>query len=63
MAAMTDLQIPREKLNIHGGGCALGHPTGATGKNYVTLVSALKQYGLKRDCGVVWRGRGDRNGD
>lgn len=55
MAAMKDLNIPREKINIHGGGCALGHPIGATGARIiVTLIAALKkhrlQYGIASLC-------------
>lgn len=54
LAAMQDLKIPREKLNIHGGGCALGHPLGATGARIlVTLVSALRHYGLKRGIAAL----------
>jgi len=49
LAAMQDLKIPHEKLNIHGGGCALGHPIGASGTRIlVTLIAALKKQGLKR---------------
>ncbi len=60
MAAMSDLQIPREKLNIHGGGCALGHPIGATGARIiVTLVAALKHYNLKRGIAALCIGGGE----
>lgn len=60
MAAMSDLQIPREKLNIHGGGCALGHPIGATGARIiVTLVAALQRYGLKRGIAALCIGGGE----
>jgi acetyl-CoA C-acetyltransferase len=52
MAAMHDLHIPHEKLNIHGGGCALGHPIGATGARIlVTLIAALQRNHLK--CGIA----------
>lgn len=55
LAAMSDLDIPREKINIHGGGCALGHPIGATGARIiVSLVSALQinkmKYGIAALC-------------
>jgi acetyl-CoA C-acetyltransferase len=41
---MTKLEIPHEKLNVHGGACALGHPIGASGARIlVTLLSALRQ--------------------
>lgn len=60
LAAMHDLQIPREKLNIHGGGCALGHPIGATGARIiVTLISALQQYHLKRGIAALCIGGGE----
>jgi len=49
MAAMHDLKLPHEKVNVHGGACALGHPIGASGARIlVTLVSALQQYGKQR---------------
>ena len=48
MAAMRDLDIPHDKINVHGGACALGHPVGASGaRSIVTLMSALEKYGLK----------------
>jgi acetyl-CoA C-acetyltransferase len=46
MAAMKDIGIPHEKVNVHGGACALGHPIGATGARILTtLVHALKRHG------------------
>lgn len=60
MAAMKDLNIPREKVNIHGGGCALGHPIGATGARIiVTLISALKKHKLKRGIASLCIGGGE----
>lgn len=60
MAAMRDLSIPHEKLNVHGGGVALGHPIGATGARIiVTLVSALKERGLKRGIAALCIGGGE----
>lgn len=60
MAAMRDLNIPHEKLNIHGGGCALGHPIGATGTRIiVTLIAALKKLGLKRGVASLCIGGGE----
>lgn len=60
MAAMQALKIPHEKLNIHGGGCALGHPIGATGARIVvTLISALKQKNLKRGIASLCIGGGE----
>ena len=46
MAAMRDLGLPHEKVNVHGGACALGHPIGASGARIlVTLLGALKKRG------------------
>lgn len=60
MAAMQELKIPHEKLNIHGGGCALGHPIGATGARIlVTLISALKAKGMKRGVAALCIGGGE----
>lgn len=60
MAAMRDLNIPHNKLNIHGGGCALGHPIGATGARIiVTLVAALQKYNLKRGIAALCIGGGE----
>ncbi len=60
LIAMHDLSIPHDKLNIHGGACALGHPIGASGARIlVTLVNALKQRGLKRGIAGVCIGGGE----
>lgn len=60
MAAQHKLKIPHEKLNIHGGGCALGHPIGATGARImVTLLYALRQQGLKRGIAALCIGGGE----
>ena len=60
LAAMRDLHIPREKLNVHGGGCALGHPIGASGARIlVTLIAALKEYGLRRGVASLCIGGGE----
>lgn len=60
LAAMKDLSIPHERLNIHGGGCALGHPIGATGARIiVTLISALRHYQLKRGIAALCIGGGE----
>ena len=60
MAAMHDLQIPHEKLNIHGGACALGHPVGASGaRNIVTLLHALERNGLRRGIAALCIGGGE----
>jgi acetyl-CoA C-acetyltransferase len=60
MAAMRDLDIPHDKLNVHGGACALGHPIGASGARVlVTLLSALRQYDLKRGVASLCIGGGE----
>jgi acetyl-CoA C-acetyltransferase len=52
MAAMRDLGLPHEKVNVHGGACALGHPVGASGARIiVTLLHAMQKYG--KDKGVA----------
>ena len=60
MAAQKDLGIPREKLNINGGACALGHPIGATGARLiVTLLHALEARNLKRGVAALCIGGGE----
>ena len=60
MAAQRDLGISREKLNINGGACALGHPIGATGARLVvTLLHALEAHNLKRGVAALCIGGGE----
>jgi acetyl-CoA C-acetyltransferase len=60
MAAMTELNLPADKVNVHGGACALGHPIGASGARIVTtLIYALKQYGKKRGVASLCIGGGE----
>ncbi len=60
IAAIRDLRLPREKVNVHGGACALGHPIGASGARIlVTLLSALQRYGLKRGIAALCIGGGE----
>ncbi|QYF95307.1 acetyl-CoA C-acyltransferase [Massilia sp. PAMC28688] len=60
MAAMHDLGIAHEKVNIHGGACALGHPIGASGARIiVTLLGALKKTGGKRGVASLCIGGGE----
>lgn len=60
MAAMHDLDLPHDKVNIHGGACALGHPIGASGARIlVTLLAALKKYSLKRGIASLCIGGGE----
>ena len=60
LAAMTELELPHDKVNIHGGACALGHPIGASGARIlVTLLSALKTHGLKTGVASLCIGGGE----
>ena len=60
MAAIKDLGLDDEKVNIHGGACALGHPLGASGARIlVTLIAALKQNNLKRGIASLCIGGGE----
>ncbi|MBS0289991.1 MAG: acetyl-CoA C-acyltransferase [Proteobacteria bacterium] len=60
MAAMKELDIPHDKINVRGGACALGHPIGASGARIVTtLVYALLQSGLKRGIASLCIGGGE----
>jgi acetyl-CoA C-acetyltransferase len=60
MAAMQELVLPHEKVNVHGGACALGHPLGASGARImVTLLAALEKYGVKRGIAALCIGGGE----
>lgn len=60
MAAMHDLGISHDKMNVHGGACALGHPIGASGARIiVTLIGALKARGGKRGVASLCIGGGE----
>lgn len=60
MMPMIDLGIPHEKVNIHGGACALGHPIGSTGSRIIlTLIHALKRTGGKRGIASLCIGGGE----
>ncbi len=60
MAAMTDLSIPYDKLNVNGGACALGHPIGASGARIlVSLQAALLSQGLQRGVAALCIGGGE----
>ena len=60
MAAMHDLKLPHDKVNVHGGACALGHPIGASGARViVTLIGALKKHGKKRGVASLCIGGGE----
>lgn len=60
LVTMSKLEIPHDKVNVHGGACALGHPIGASGARIlVTLLSALRQKGLKRGVAAICIGGGE----
>ncbi|PVH27895.1 acetyl-CoA C-acyltransferase [Pararhodobacter oceanensis] len=60
MAFMHEMNIPREKMNVNGGACALGHPIGASGARIiVTLLHALENRGLKRGVAAICIGGGE----
>jgi acetyl-CoA C-acetyltransferase len=60
MAAIRDLGLPEDKVNVHGGACALGHPIGASGARVmVTLLAALDKYDLKRGIASLCIGGGE----
>jgi len=60
MAAMHDLGLPHEKVNVHGGACAMGHPIGASGARILTtLLYAMEKYGKKRGMAGLCIGGGE----
>lgn len=60
MLAMQKHNIPHEKMNVHGGACALGHPVGSSGSRIIlTLIHALKKYGKTRGVASLCIGGGE----
>ncbi|MFL1455545.1 thiolase family protein [Marinobacter sp. GN3S48] len=60
LAAINELNLPAEKVNVYGGACALGHPIGSSGSRIlITLMNALKQRGLKRGVASLCIGGGE----
>jgi len=60
MAAMKEFDLPHDKVNIHGGACALGHPIGASGARIlVTLLGALRKTGGKKGVAALCIGGGE----
>jgi len=60
MAAMRDCDIPHDKVNVHGGACALGHPIGASGARLiVTLLAAMEKYGENKGLAALCIGGGE----
>ena len=60
MIAMQELNLPAEKVNVHGGACALGHPIGASGARIlVTLLAALKKKKQRFGVAAICIGGGE----
>ncbi|MBM3952247.1 MAG: acetyl-CoA C-acyltransferase [Rhodospirillales bacterium] len=60
LAAMRDLDLPHDKVNVHGGACALGHPVGASGARIiVTLLAAMEKYGARHGLAALCIGGGE----
>jgi acetyl-CoA C-acetyltransferase len=60
MAAMQEYRVERDRINVHGGACALGHPIGASGARIVvTLIGALRRRGLERGVAALCLGGGE----
>jgi len=63
MLSMREFNIPRDKMNVNGGACALGHPIGCSGTRIiVTLVHALQRRNLKRGIAAICLGGGEATG-
>ena len=57
---IDSLDIPHDKVNVHGGACAQGHPVGSTGSRLlVTLMHSLKHYGKKKGVAALCIGGGE----
>jgi acetyl-CoA C-acetyltransferase len=57
---MRELDLPHDKVNVHGGACALGHPIGASGARIiVTLLNAMHKYDVKRGVASLCIGGGE----
>ena len=60
MAAMRDLDLAHDRVNVHGGACALGHPVGASGARIVvTLLAAMEKFDVKRGVAALCIGGGE----
>jgi acetyl-CoA C-acetyltransferase len=60
MAAMREMDLPADKVNVHGGACALGHPVGASGARIlITLINALEKYDLRKGVAAICIGGGE----
>ena len=60
MSAMHDLDLPKDKVNVHGGACALGHPIGASGARILTtLLHSMEKYDVKKGIATLCIGGGE----
>jgi acetyl-CoA C-acetyltransferase len=60
MAAMRDLDLPHDRVNVHGGACALGHPVGASGARIMaTLMAAMAKYDVDKGIAALCIGGGE----
>ena len=60
MALMHDLKVSHDRVNVHGGACALGHPIGASGARImVTLIHALQTHGKRKGLATLCIGGGE----
>mgnify|MGYP003627375901 CR=1 FL=1 len=60
MAAMREFDLPADKVNVHGGACALGHPVGASGARIIaTLVNAMHKYDVQKGVAAICIGGGE----
>ncbi len=60
MAAMRDMDLPADKVNVHGGACALGHPVGASGTRIIaTLMTAMEKYDIEKGVASLCIGGGE----
>ena len=60
MAAMREFDLPHDKVNVHGGACALGHPIGCSGARIlVTLLAAMAKHDVERGVATLCIGGGE----
>jgi acetyl-CoA C-acetyltransferase len=60
MAAMREFDLPADKVNVHGGACALGHPVGASGGRIIAaLITAMQKNDVKKGVAAICIGGGE----
>ena len=60
MAAMREFDLPADKVNVHGGACALGHPVGASGARIIAgLINAMHKYDVQKGVAAICIGGGE----